>query len=595
MFRFAAGSLLPVSLLLLLPAPARSAEPVFPREHAILLSGSAYRALFGLPGDPEGAPAEVLPPLAPPETPAAEGLGGPPPAVGPNLRVNDPQQPFPDGLLGRSETTLAGVAGGLRLVVGWNDAGGYCGPPFDFGCPDPAVPGLTGYAVSHDGGRTFDDRGAPPPGTRIGFGPGTAGTSATGRFVTAADPSLDAAGLGAREAIYYANVGFFDDYAANFVGVTLHTGRFGPGGSFAWEEPLLLQSPNFPRDTLDKEHVEAEGSSVWVSVTNFVEVAGIPARGLGQIDLFYSHDEGATWGRSIVQPDETISATAGRGITNQGSEPAVGPDGEVYVVWQRAFLSPFFGQLAAGVFPQIRFARSLDGGATWEPAAAGPPSTGVNPAGELVTPLCSGDLFPPSGYSRNRNNTFPRIAVDSRGRNRGRIYVVFQDCRIANGGVMPAAPGPEDFAGVDVGHPDTDVYLVFSDDRGASWSEPVLVAGGGDGLLQFWPTVSVGPSGAVDVTWSESFEPGGTPFQGGGGGTSLVDVWWARSTDGGESFGPPVRITEVTSDWGAAASDLTPNFGDYNDAVTFGLRLLTTWADARFGVPDVFFAKAKGH
>ena len=584
------AAILPVlAVLALSPAAAQAAEPAFPRDHAVLLSGSAYRALFGGPEVPLELPA---PPYLAPAPDAAE-LGGPPPVVGGNRQVSDPQLAFPDGLLGRSETTIAGVAGGYWLVAGWNDAEGFCGPPRNLACPAPPVPGMTGYAVSRNGGLTWEDGGAPPPGTRIAFGPGTAGVSATGRFVTAADPSLDAAGPGL-ETIWYANVGFFDDFGDTFVGVTLHPGRFGFGGSFAWGEPLLLQSPNFPRDTLDKEHVEADGSSLYVSVTNFVEVGGIPSRGLGQIDFFHSRDGGATWGRSIVQPDETISATLNRGIVNQGSEPAVGPDGEVYVVWQRAFLSPFFGQRAAGVHPQIRFARSLDGGATWQPAAAGPPSSGVNPAGVLVTPLCSGDLFPPAGYNRTRNNTFPRIAVDPHGEHRGRIFVVFNDCRIANGGVMPAPPGPEDVANTDVGHPDTDVYLMYSDDRGATWSEPVLVAGGGDGLIQFWPTLSVGPAGVVDVTWSESLEPNGTGFQGAGAGTSLVDVYWARSTDGGESFGPPVRITEVTSDWGATASDLIPNFGDYNDAVTFGQRLLTTWADGRNGVPDVFFARAKG-
>lgn len=583
MSRFIAGLSVLVSFALAAFAPALHARPLFPPDHAILLSGSAYAALFGFAATPEHSLPSLL----------TSSLAGPPPAAGTNVQVNDPQLPFPAGLLGRSETTLAGTAGGLRLVVGWNDAEGFCGPPRNLGCPAPPVPGMTGYAVSTDGGDTFRDGGAPPPGTRVGFGPGTAGTSATGVFVTAADPSLDAVSPES-STIYYANVGFFDDYADNFVGVTLHAGRFGEDGGFGWDEPILLQSPNFPRDTLDKEHVEADGSSVYVSVTNFVEVAGRPARGLGQIDAFYSHDHAATWGRSVVQPDETISAAAGTGVSNQGSEPAVGPDGEVYLVWQRGFLSPFFGQRAAGVHPQIRFARSLDGGATWRPAASGPPSSGVNPAGVLVTPLCAGDLFPPSGYSRNRSNTFPRIAVDRRGTDRGRIYVVFQDCRIANGGVMPAPLGPEDSLGADVGHPDTDVYLVYSDDRGATWSEPVLVAGGGDGLIQFWPTVSIGPSGGVDVTWSESLEPSGTAFLGSGAGTSLVDVYWARSTDGGVSFGAPVRVTEATTDWGATASNLTPNFGDYNDASTFGQRLLTTWADGRNGVPDVFFARAKG-
>lgn len=574
-------------------SPAQPASPVFPVEHRDFLSASSYRMLFGLDAAP----------LAPGQ--AAVASSGAPPRVGPNVQVNDPQLPFPNGLLGRSETTLAATAGGLRIVVGWNDAEGFCGPPFDLACPDPAVPGTTGFGVSVDGGATWEDLGAPPTGTRIGIGPGPAGTSASGVYVTAGDPSLDAAGAsdgaaGAGDAtVWFANLALFDDFTGNTAGVSVHAGGFGPDGLFAWDEPVLLQSPNYPDDFLDKEHVAArrEGAaeSVYVTVTNFIEVAGIPAFGFGQIEAYRSPDGGATWGRSVVQPDETISVAAGTGVINQGSEPAIAPDGTVHVAWQRGFLSPFFGQRAAGVFPEIRAARSTDGGATWQPAAAGPPSSGVNPAGVLVAPICSGDLFPPSGYSRNRSNTFPRTAVAGSGPHPGRLYVVWQDCRIANGGPMPAPPGPEDPPGLgDVGHPDTDVFLAFSDDAGATWSPPVLVAGGGDGLIQFWPTISLSPSGAVDVTWYESFEPSGTGFLGAGAGTSLVDVGWARSTDGGTTFGTPVRISEVTTDWGATASNINPNFGDYNDAVSLGGRLYVTWADGRNGVPDAFFAEAQG-
>src|SRR5262244_374178 len=46
---------------------------------------------------------------------------GPPPRVGPNNRVNDAQQPFPNGLLGRSETSVAALNGGQFIVAGWND------------------------------------------------------------------------------------------------------------------------------------------------------------------------------------------------------------------------------------------------------------------------------------------------------------------------------------------------------------------------------------------------------------------------------------------------------------------------------------------
>lgn len=583
MFRLSMGGALAASLVLPILATPLCAQPGVPPGSVDLLTSTPTLIFSGTGPSPA------------PSTPPGSGPQGPPPRVGLNLEVSDPQLAFPNGLLGRSETTLAATAGGHRIVVGWNDAEGFCGPPFNVACPAPPTPGITGFAYSTDGGRTFTDGGAPPSGTQIAFGPGPAGTSASGVFVTGADPSLDAAGPGGAD-VYYANMAYFDDFASFFAGVSVHRGRFGPGRRFTWDQPVLLQPPGYPNDFLDKEHIEADGDSVYLTVTNFREVGGVPRVGLGQIDAYRSHDGGATWARSVIQPDETVSTTP-TGAVNQGSEPAVGTHGEVYAAWERGFLSPFFGQGALGVWPEIRFSRSFDGGATWQPAAAGPPASGVNPAGLVVTPICAGDLFPPAGYSRIRSNTFPRIAVARTGPHRGRIYVAWQDCRIANGGVMPAPLGPEDVAagqGFDVGHPDTDVYLAFSDDRGATWSAPVLVAGGGDGLIQFWPTVSVGPTGAVDVTWSESFEPSGTGFLGGGAGTSLVDVYWARSTDGGASFGAPVRITDVTSDWGAVANNLNPNFGDYNDALSLGQRLYVTWADGRTGVPSVFFAKARG-
>lgn len=565
-------------------APSLDAQPTFPPEHADLLSSGAYRALFGLvPGPVAGAAG------------AGSELSGPPPRVGPNLEVSDPQLPFPDGLLGRSETTLAATAGGHRIVVGWNDAQGFCGPPRNIPCTPPPTPGSTGYAYSTDGGRTFTDGGAPPPGTHVAFGPGPAGTSATGVYVTGADPSLDAAGRGGSD-VYYANMAYFEDFLPIFAGMSVHRGRF-HGRAFSWDDPVLVQAPGYPNDFLDKEHIAVDGDDVYLTVTNFVEVGGIPAVGTGQIEAYRSHDGGATWARSVIQPDETLSPATGTGVINQGSEPAIGTAGEVVAAWQRGFLSPFFGQAAVGVWPEIRVSRSLDGGATWQPAAAGPPSSGVNPAGVLLAPICAGDLFPPSGYSRNRSNSWPRIAVAETGRHQGRIYVTWQDCRIANGGPMPAPLGPEDLAtglGVDLGHPDTDVYLAYSDDRGATWSAPVLVAGGGDGRIQFWPTISVGATGAVDLTWYESLEPSGTGFLGAGAGTSLVDVYWSRSTDGGASFRAPVRVTDVTSDWGATTSNINPNFGDYNDALTLGDRLYVTWADGRTGVPAVFFAKGKG-
>ncbi len=577
------------ALLLVVASTAAHSQspPGFPIEHQDLLSSASYRALTV-------APSPIAP--APPDHPTS----GPPPHLGPNLTVSAPQLPTPAGALGRSETTLAALAGGHYLVVAWNDAEGYCGPPYYRGCAVPPTPGATGFAVSTDGGRNFQDLGAPPAGTRVGFGPGAAGTSASGVYVTATDPILDAAGPGSRDTVYFSNLAVFDDFSAHIAGVSVHAGHFGPGGRFAFEPPVLLQSPGYPEDFLDKENLAAVGhgheTRIYVTATDFIQVAGVPGLGLGQIELYGSDDGGASWSRHVLQPDETFPGHPGTGVINQGSEPVVSPDGSIHVAWERGFLSPYFSQGIAGQWPEIRVISSFDGGATWTPAAAGPPSSGANPAGVRVASICAGDLFPPSGYDRNRTNSFPRIAVAESGPYRGRLYVTWQDCRIANGGPMPAPLGPEDDFGYDLGHPDTDVYLAYSDDDGATWSAPILAAGGGDGLIQFWPTVSVGPAGTVDLTYYESYEPDGTVLFGGGPGTSLVDVYWVRSSDGGQTFGPPVRLTDATTDWGAAraVSNLKPAFGDYNDAVSVGNKVLATWGDGRIGYPEVYFASALG-
>ena len=537
--------------------------PAFPESHKDFLGGASYMALFG----------KMIDPADPGPGSSGGGKGGKP-SVGPNVQVNDPQLPFPDGLLGRSETTIAASKNSQHIVVGWNDADGFCGPPFGAPCTPPPTPGLSGYGFSSDAGGTFIDGGAP-------FVFGSPGV------MTVGDPSMDVSGKRKGETtFYYANLGVFisGPFAAfPTAGVTVHRGSFDDAGNFAWTDAALLQSPNFPNDFLDKEHIAADkrkdSEGVYVSVTNFIETCdGLPFFGFGQIEGYSSSDGGATWSQSIIQPDETFDCTrtigpdlTGDGVINQGSQPAVGPDGSVYVAWERGILSPLFG---APVTPEIRVARSTDNGATWTPAAALPLGSGVNPAGVLVSKICSGAFFPPSGYNRDVTNDFPRVDVIPAGDFAGRVVVVWQDCRTANGGTQETTGG--------FGNPDTDIYVSSSDDSGASWSAPLLVAGGGDGKIQFWPTVSVLPNGEhVDITYYESEELGGT---------SLVDLFWVQSGDGGATFGSPVRISEVTTDWGATATNIIPNFGDYNTAVSRKDRIFATWADGRNGVPDTFFA-----
>lgn len=516
---------------------------------------------------------------------------------GTNVQVSQDQDPNAFLRSGASEVSIASTLFGRRSVVGWNDAEGFAGAPF---VPDQPPLGLSGYGFSSDGGRTWTDGGAPPLGTEIGFGPGTEGQSETGVYVTRGDPWLDA---DSRGNYFFANLSIWEDDVAGIpAGISVHTGQF-RGSNFAWGEPVLVQSPNYPNDFLDKEAMAVDRlgreTAIYVTTTNFEETCNIPTNGFGTIELYRSLDTGDTWDRTIIQPDETFITDpndencGNDGIINQGSAPAVGPKGELYTVWERGWLAPFAG---GDELPRatIAFARSDNRGASFT-------------ASTEVASICSGAIGEPAGYNRTTMNDFPRIDVVESGRHAGRIVVSFQDCSAASGDAPFGA--------------DTDVYVTFSDDQGDTWSTPTPLHPVADGNQQFWPDVSTGRRGTVDVTYYEMRDVNLTPDPGDiecsvrvGGTldepvlkestvTTFSDVMHVRSTDGGRTWGAPERLTDTSTNWCAATplNSVIPNFGDYNDSLTTGLlgrTLHASWADGRNAgivdrVPTAYFGRAR--
>jgi hypothetical protein len=519
-------------------------------------------------------------------------------ATGTNVQVSQDQDPNAFLRSGASEVSIASTLFGLRSVIGWNDGEGFAFAPF---VADQPPLGLSGYGFSSDGGRTWTDGGAPPLGSKIGFGPGTQGQSETGIYVTRGDPWLDA---DYRGTYYYANLSVWEDDAVGPpAGISVHTGSF-RGRNFSWSDSVLVQSPNYPNDFLDKEAMAVDrrgrDTAIYVTTTNFEETCNVPTNGFGTIELYRSLDSGDTWDRTIIQPDETFvtdpddPACGTDGIVNQGSAPAVGPGGELYTVWERGWQAPLAG---GSVLPRatIAFAASRDKGATFM-------------APVEVASICSGTLDEPAGYNRTAMNDFPRIDVAQSGRHRGRIFVTYQDCSAAAGEDAPFAA-------------DTDVYVTYSDDKGATWSTPTPLHPVADGAQQFWPAVSTGSLGTVDVTYYEmrdvnltpdpddiecSVRVGGTldePVLKESTLTTFSDVMHVRSTNGGRTWSTPERVTDTSTNCCAATpiNSIIPNFGDYNDSLTTGLlgrTLYATWADGRNAdivdrVPTAFFGRAR--
>src|SRR5262249_42395524 len=238
---------------------------------------------------------------------------------------------------------------------------------------------------------------------------------------TRGDPWLDRGGLD-NATFYYANLAVHDVTGAS-LGVSVHRGHFS-GSSFTWSDVHTFNAPN-PNDFYDKEAIAMakDGSGAgYVSLTNFIELPcpAFPntAGAFGQIEVWRTHDGGATWqGPTIVSADKTNANPAdpncgNTGVLQQSSVPSIGPNGEVYVTWQ---LGPTFsapGGSTTSTDAKIVVARSLDGGVTF-----GAPTT--------VADINSLRNDTPVGYNRDRINDHPRIAVATSGPNGGRVYVTY--------------------------------------------------------------------------------------------------------------------------------------------------------------------------
>ena len=126
---------------------------------------------------------------------------------------------------------------------------------------------------------------------------------------------------------------------------------------------------------------------------------------------------------------------------------------------------------------------------------------------------------------------------------------------------------------------DTDVYVRFSDDGGASWSPGVRVNDDATTNSQFLPKISLDPtSGKIAVIWYDSRRDLGT---GGGGDTDGVpnddaQVFGAFSSDG-VLFTANRQISAGTSNSHDSGNGI--DYGDYTGLSFFGGIAHPAWAD----------------
>jgi len=233
-----------------------------------------------------------------------------------------------------------------------------------------------------------------------------------------------------------------------------------------------------PGLVVDNASASRSKGNVYLAWTRFDVYGSSNPEHHSQIYFTRSTDQGQTFSMPI-----RISDTGGDCLdgdnTVEGAVPAVGPKGEVYVVW-------------AGPLGLV-MDKSLDGGLTFG-------------KDKVIGNIPGGWDFSVEGL--DRANGMPVTGVDlSNGPNKGTLYVNWIDAR--NG--------------------DEDVFVMASRDGGETWSGPVRVNDDPvrNGKAQFFTWMAIDPAdGSINVIFYDRRDGTGTQTR----------LTLARSVDGGKTF-----------------------------------------------------------
>jgi hypothetical protein len=244
--------------------------------------------------------------------------------------------------------------------------------------------------------------------------------------------------------------------------------------------------------------------------------------------LSRSTDGGRTFSAPVA-----VSPMGGGQRFGIGADPFASPDGTVHVAWN-------------DLSQNIEEASSSNGGVSFGPvhviSPVNIPIATVIPAqnsrGVLITPACGADT--------------------STGPARGTLYCSWVDANGASG---------------------LDVFVARSTDGGSTWSAPVLVNDDppGVGNDQFFQWLSVDPiDGSVNLSWYDTrLDPTHV----------TTNVFYSRSTDGGLTYAPNVKVTSAPTDETVQGADLGNQYGDYEGIAAFGGSVHPVWTDRRASLP----------
>jgi hypothetical protein len=319
-----------------------------------------------------------------------------------------------------------------------------------------------------------------------------------------------------------------------------------------------------------------------------------------------SRDGGRTWGRITTLQRDTTAAL----FNDKESITADPRNGRfVYAVWDRLQIqnpadpaSPFSGDTL--------FARSTDGGRTWEPTRTildFPDNSRIQTLGNQIVVLSDGTLV---NVFDLIDRGLPLVAVQ-RSTDRGVTWsapiivdVLFSSATQGQGVVDPFDRHPVRTADLlpeaaaDPRRRSDDVHIVWQDirftlaaplpifndqvviassrDGGLTWSDPKRISS--NKLTQaFTPSVDVDEDGDIGVTYYDFTADNPA------GGTLDTDYWFTSSRDGGATFSERRRLTPDSFDMRTAPDARGFFVGDYEGLTSAEGRFLPVFVTANDG------------
>jgi len=309
----------------------------------------------------------------------------------------------------------------------------------------------------------------------------------------------------------------------------------GQGVSYSDDQGNTWTKKTVTTSSSDKNHLWID-NKVGSPHENYLYDSWVEFSGSNSNDIVVqrSIDNGESWESKI-----NISNEVNAGSHNQGVNLSTGPNGEVYAVW-----AVYDG------WPQdekaIGYAKSLNGGETWEPSI------------RIIDNIRG---IRNSEVPQNmRCNSFPTAAVDcSNGASSGNIYVVWTNIGVP---------------GVNTGN-DRDIYLIKSTDDGNNWSEPIRVNQDeiGQGKAHYFPWIAVDPSnGIISIVFYDNRNTS----------ANQAEAWVAVSADEGETW-EDFKVSDVSFTPSPIPGLAGGYFGDYLGITALDGKVYPCWTDNRSG------------